>query len=296
MAIVSYSICSSTLLLANKAAVLYLPRPSVVSLVQVLVSLLIMKGFSLAGVKIDSLEWRKVKHYLVYVLAFTVSRYANMKALERSNVETVIVFRACAPLAVSFIEYYFMGRAFPSLKSLLSLFIVCVGAIFYCISDSEFSLHGLSAYSWVSLYFLLLTFEMTYCKTLTTTAQMSTNWGPVFYCNSLAILPMILFGYFAGDFGDGLWVSLSSLPPTGALILFFSCIAGTFIGYSSWLCVGAVSATSFALVGVLNKFLTVLLNILLWDRHSSPAGLLAVCVCLAAGVLYEQSPPRQREK
>ncbi len=56
----------------------------------------------------------------------------------------------------------------------------------------------------------------------------------------------------------------------------------------------AISATSYALVGVLNKFLTVLLNIVLWEKHSSPVGLVAVCVCLAAGMLYEQAPLREK--
>jgi solute carrier family 35 len=66
--------------------------------------------------------------------------------------------------------------------------------------------------------------------------------------------------------------------------------------YSSWLCVKAISATSYALVGVLNKFLTLLLNILLWEKHSTPLGIVGVCVCLGAGVFYEQSPTRPPPK
>jgi hypothetical protein len=53
-----------------------------------------------------------------------------------------------------------------------------------------------------------------------------------------------------------------------------------------------VSATSFTLVGVVNKFITVLLNVVLWDKHSSAFGILAVCGCLIAGVFYEQAPLR----
>jgi drug/metabolite transporter (DMT)-like permease len=231
VAIVAYSLCSSTLLLANKAAMIYLPRPSLISLIQVLVSLVIMLVLSLGfQIQIDKLEWWKVKKYLLYVLAFTISRYANMKALDQSNIETVIVFRSCAPLAVSFIEFYFMGRSFPSVRSLLSLVIVCVGAVTYCLSDSEFSLRGFAAYGWVSLYFLLLTFEMTYCKALTSSAQMATNWGPVFYCNFLAVLPMTLLSCLVGDIDSEVMEALRSIPWPGFLILFFSCLAGTFIG------------------------------------------------------------------
>ena len=57
-----------------------------------------------------------------------------------------------------------------------------------------------------------------------------------------------------------------------------------------------ISATSFTLVGVVNKFLTVLLNVILWDKHSSPLGLVAVCVCLLAGSFYQQAPRRDEER
>jgi hypothetical protein len=62
--------------------------------------------------------------------------------------------------------------------------------------------------------------------------------------------------------------------------------------YSGWLCRGMLSATSFTLVGVVNKFLTILLNVLVWDKHSTGLGLVAVSICLIAGVFYEQPPRR----
>lgn len=56
-----------------------------------------------------------------------------------------------------------------------------------------------------------------------------------------------------------------------------------------------ISATSFSLTGVINKFLTVLLNATLWSKHSSPLGMVAVCGCLAAGAFYEQAPMRDAQ-
>ncbi len=54
-----------------------------------------------------------------------------------------------------------------------------------------------------------------------------------------------------------------------------------------------VSATTYTLVGVVNKFLTVLLNVLVWDKHSTPFGIFSVCVCLLAGSFYQQAPKRE---
>ena len=112
------------------------------------------------------------------------------------------------------------------------------------------------------------------------------------YCNLLAALPMFLLGYCNGDYVD-VGAKLAAVSFTGNMILLFSCVAGTLIGYSGWLCRGMVSATTYTLVGVVNKFLTVLLNVVLWDKHSSPVGLFAVCLCLLAGMFYEQAPRRE---
>lgn len=100
---------------------------------------------------------------------------------------------------------------------------------------------------------------------------------------------MFLLGYSYGDF-DGVFDKLAALPANGISILLFSCVAGTAIGYTGWLSRSLVSATSYTLVGVVNKFLTVLLNVLIWDKHSSTTGLVAVCICLGAGFFYQQAP------
>jgi GDP-mannose transporter len=291
LAIIGYSLCSSTLLLANKMVIEYLPLPSVVSFIQIISSAVAILVYKFLGGNVDGLEWSKLKAYSLYIVAFVAAIYANMQALAHSNVETVIVFRACSPIAVTVVEYFFMDRAWPSFRSSMSLLVVAIGAVMYCTSDSEFALKGFSAYYWVVLYFFLITFEMTYGKKLTSSVKMESIWGPVLYCNLLAALPMFLLGYVNGDY-ENLGEKIAEMPGTGAMILLFSCVAGTLIGYTGWLCRSMVSATTYTLVGVVNKFLTVLLNTFMWDKHSSPFGIFAVCVCLLAGTLYQQAPKR----
>lgn len=207
----------------------YLPLPSVVSVIQILSSTVFVLGIKFAGVSVDDLKWEKVKPYSIYILAFVAAIYSNMKALEHSNVETVIVFRSCTPLAVTVIEYFLMGRAWPNLRASISLLVVASGAIMYCLTDSEFSLHGLEAYYWAILYFILITFEMTYGKKLTSSVKMDSVWGPVLYCNLLAAGPMFLLGYSAGDFNN-ISSALAEIPANGWMIIIFSCVGGTLIG------------------------------------------------------------------
>jgi hypothetical protein len=229
VAVIGYSLCSSTLLLANKMAVSYLPVPSVISLVQIISSAFIVLGMKAVGFTIDDFEWSKVRAFSLYIVAFVAAIYANMQALAHSNVETVIVFRACTPIAVCTIECLFMDRALPTIKSTSSLCLVAMSAIFYCVTDSEFKLNGFKAYYWVTFYFVLITFEMTYGKKLTNSVKMDSVWGPVLYCNVLSALPMFLLTYRNGDF-NGIAEKLIELPMNGVLVLLFSCVVGTLIG------------------------------------------------------------------
>ena len=57
-----------------------------------------------------------------------------------------------------------------------------------------------------------------------------------------------------------------------------------------------VSATTYTLVGVINKFLTVLLAVFFLDKHASGWGIAAVCFCLLSGTLYQQADKRDTTK
>ena len=121
------------------------------------------------------------------------------------------------------------------------------GALSYCMNDSQFLLHGFTAYSWVLTYFFLIIFEMTYGKRLTSTVKMNSLWGRVLYCNLLSIIPMFMIGYYNHDYDyrhhhhdshshshhdddSSIYTKLSTLPLMGCIILLFSCIVGTLIG------------------------------------------------------------------
>lgn len=120
--------------------------------------------------------------------------------------------------------------------------------------------------------------------------------GPVLYTNLLGIFPMFMFASAGNEYrkfqADFLGKDIWGISPVGFGLLLLGCIAGTGIGYSSWWCRDKVSATSFTLIGVLNKCLTVLLNVAIWKNHAPPAGIASLFLCLVGGVIYEQSPMR----
>lgn len=230
LAVIGYSLCSSTMLLANKMALEYLPSPSTVSLIQIVFATVAVIGIKFAGFDVDWFDWEKTKAYAIYVVIFVAAIYTNMQALKSSNVETVIVFRACSPIAVCVFEYIYLNRSYPTMRSSMSMLAVAVGAIFYCMSDSQLALKGISAYYWVLLYFVLITVEMTYGKQITSTVQMQSVWGPVLYCNAFSVVPMFLLSYGTGELNSDALTAMETVPFHGWMVILFSCVVGTLIG------------------------------------------------------------------
>jgi len=281
----------------NKLAMMSYRVPAIVNLLQLISCTVFIYIIGFAGVKTDPLRMEYAKPYAVYVCAFASGIYANMKALAASNVETIIVFRACAPFCTLAIEYFFMDQALPSRKSTAALSAVAFGAYIYVSLDAEFAMNGMAAYFWVLVWYFLLCFQMTYGKKLLSEIKLETVWGPVLYTNLLSVPPTILLGYFLGDFEK---YAVTEPSENATLWVSMSCIFGIAIGYSGWWCRDLISATSYTLVGVINKMLTVTVSVLFINKSASPMAIGALLLCLIAGTQYEQPPKRtavaQKEK
>lgn len=221
-----------------------------------------------------------------------------MKSLSLSNVETVVVFRALSPCLVAVLDVLFLGREYPNPRSWGALALIVLGAVFYASFDAQFQTQGLSAYFWPTAYLFIICFEMCYGKKIIKSVDLKTKAGPVLYTNLLGLPPMLFFASLGGEYSsfassDAFHKVVSSFPLI--LLLLLGCVAGTGIGFSSWWCRDKVSATSFTLIGVLNKCLTIMLNCMIWDQHAAPGGLMGLCLCLVGGTLYQQSPMRVKK-
>uniref|UniRef100_A0A6U9WAC8 Sugar phosphate transporter domain-containing protein n=1 Tax=Pseudo-nitzschia australis TaxID=44445 RepID=A0A6U9WAC8_9STRA len=293
--IIAYSFCSGTLVLLNKLTLHFLPLPSLVIAFQLLVCITFVYSARFFGVmKVDDIKWEYAKPYLLYVGFFALGVYANMRSLNVSNVETVIVFRALTPIIVSFLDAIFLGREWPSYRSWGALITLVVGAYGYASYDEQFQTQGIGAYGWPSFYTITIAFEMAYGKKIVKSVPLETRSGPVIYTNLLSIVPMLLLANISNEYSK-FWELLWG-PNAGSisnLALFLLCLGGfvgTAIGYSAWWCRNVVSATSFTLIGVINKCLTVVINSLIWSEHAKPEGIFCLFICIAGGIAYQQAP------
>jgi len=247
-------------------------------------------------IEVDPLKWEFVKPYIIYVVFFSTGIYCNMRSLNISNIETVIVFRALSPIVVASLDALFLGREWPSRRSWAGLATLVVGAFGYASFDEKFQTQGYHAYFWPSLYTLIIAFEMAYGKKIVKDVPLQTRSGPVLYTNLIGFVPMLLLANVGSEyskFWDFYWAQENArLPALSILLLALGSFVGTGIGYSSWWCRSLVSATSFTLIGVMNKCLTILLNTLIWDQHAKPEGIFCLFVCIAGGMIYKQAPMR----
>jgi len=291
-AIISYALCSCSMLLINKLVMHYLHHPSIVSIIQFLFAIQLVYILKLAGWPIDKLECTKLKPYSIYCISFACGCYANMRVLESSNVETVIVFRASTPLAVAFCDYFFLERDLPSFRSFLSLISILGGAVAYVLTDAEFVLNGFGFYSWAMVYYVSLVFSMVYGKKLISSITFIDRvWSSVLYTQILSIPVLISFAILNNE-QDTFLEAILDLKATGAIFLVLSCVVGCGISYTGWWCRDVTSATTYTLVGVLNKLATVTVNVLIWDQHASWTGVSALAMCLIGGAFYQQAPSR----
>jgi drug/metabolite transporter (DMT)-like permease len=279
----------------NKLILHFLPYPSLVVSFQLMATIIfIYVGKHCYKLPVDELQWVYIVPYLYYIIAFALGVYCNMKSLSISNVETVIVFRALSPCLVSFLDTFFLGREYPSLRSWIAMGTIVAGTYGYASFDTQFQTQGLSAYTWPFLYLLLISFEMAYGKQIIRSVDLKTNSGPVLYTNLLGIIPMLMLGSLAGEpskFHEDRQNGVR-IEPIACFYLLLGCIAGTGIGYSSWWCRDKVSAATFSLIGVMNKCLTILINFFMWDQHAPVAGIACLSLCLVGGAFYQQAPLR----
>merc|ERR550514_1528785 len=82
----------------------------------------------------------------------------------------------------------------------------------------------------------------------------------------------------------------------GASVVAISCVMGMAMSFFSFYARDSLPATSFTVVGNVCKILSVLLNVIIWDKHASPRGLMALMLCIFASAIYQPSPMRQKKE
>nr|DAD39188.1 TPA_asm: hypothetical protein HUJ06_013511 [Nelumbo nucifera] len=245
-----YCISASLLSIINKWAVMKFPYPGALTALQYFTS---AAGVFLCGklkvVEHDPLDLRTMWRFLPAAVIFYLSLFTNSELLLHANVDTFIVFRSAVPIFVAIGETLYLHQPWPSTKTWMSLATIFGGSVLYVITDYQFTL---TAYSWALAYLVSMSIDFVYIK------------------------------HVISDESD--WYSFGVIFPVA-----LSCLFGLSISFFGFSCRRAISATGFTVLGIVNKLLTVVINLVIWDKHSTLVGTVGLLICMFGGIMYQQS-------
>lgn len=281
-----YAACNSQMLVLNKLCVTYIQSPNFVLVCQLGFNALAVYGLGTAGVvECDAITRKKAVQFSPVVLTFVLLLFTNLKAIHLVPVDTFICARASTPCLTAVLEFLLLGRQLPTFQSFLSLLLILFGVLYYYQRDVQFDKLG---YMWLGIWYVLSLVENLWVKHIITTLPMST-WGRSLYQN-LFSLPFCFL--LALSFGELRSIRDQQWSTPAVIYLALSCLAGIAMNYSSFLLRDLISATSFAVVGNVCKLGTIVVNSLIWEKHASREGHLALLITLLGAAFYEQAPYR----
>lgn len=311
--VLGYMTCSSLMLLANKMAVHFIPSPSLLLLIQIGFSVLgVLLLGAVGAIDVRLASPRQLLRFLPAAIVFAATMFTNMNTLRHANVETLIVFRASTPLALSVLDWLVLGRELPCARSCASLLACVCGALGYVAFDAGWNPR---AFAWVAAWYGVFIADQVLVKYIFNSLSSEkdekdekdaaaarrlrdSNWDRMLAMNLVALLPLAGAGLATGELLDPAAAVqlLRSGDAVGLGTLLFSCFAAIGISYFATLCRSKLSATSFALAGNICKVVTILLNVLVWDKHASAESLGCLAVCLVSAGFYTQAPLRQQQQ
>ncbi|KAJ8747281.1 hypothetical protein K2173_013107 [Erythroxylum novogranatense] len=284
-----YCISAGLLSIINKWAVMKFPYPGALTALQYFTS---AAGVFICGwlkfLEHDSLDLLTMWRFLPAAIMFYLSLFTNSELLLHANVDTFIVFRSVVPFFVAIGETLFLHKPWPSFKTWISLGTIFAGSVLYVLTDYQFTI---TAYAWAVAYLISMTVDFVYIKHVVMTIGLNT-WGLVLYNNLEALLLFPLELLIMGELKkikhdmvhEAHWYSFDVILPVG-----LSCLFGLAISFFGFSCRKAISATGYTVLGVVNKLLTVIINLVIWDKHSTFIGTVGLLICMLGGIMYQQS-------
>ncbi|CAI9092036.1 OLC1v1027175C1 [Oldenlandia corymbosa var. corymbosa] len=284
-----YCLSASLLAIINKWAIMKFPYPGALTALQYFTS---AAGVLVCGwlklLEHDKLDLLTMWRFLPAAFIFYLSLFTNSELFLHANVDTFIVFRSVVPIFVAIGETLFLHQPWPSLKTWSSLGIIFGGSVIYVMTDYQFTI---VAYTWALAYLVSMSIDFVYIKHVIMTIGLNT-WGLVLYNNLEALLLFPLELLVMGELkkikhemvDESDWYSFQVILPVG-----LSCLFGLSISFFGFSCRRAISATGFTVLGVVNKLLTVLINWVIWDKHSTYIGTVGLLICMGGGILYQRS-------
>jgi len=185
-------------------------------------------------------------------------------------------------------------KAFNSFRvswlCILAITVMTVGAILSAMNDLEFNLYG---YFWIFMNCIFTSLYVLYMRFASTNIKLP-RFGMVYYNNLLSAMILFPICLFRGEFNS---LNNTNLM-TNAFILSNSLagIIGFYLNFASLWCVASTSATTYAIVGSLNKVPITVLGFVVFHAKMTSQGVIFVTMATIGGFIYAYAKLPQNNK
>lgn len=162
--VLMYALCSASMLIVNKWALLHFPVPAMVTLLQCGSTALIVVLVRATGLlKVEPVSWSVVRSFLSVPVLFALALYTSSQLLHYADAGLQILIRTTTPVVVCIADHLIMGYELPSARSAAALFGLLGGAAFYFRIETHITP---AAVFWGALYFISISVEMVWVKSV----------------------------------------------------------------------------------------------------------------------------------
>lgn len=281
VSIVTYSLSSAAMLVLNKLCALHYNQVFWISSCQMLFSVCFCALLVICKFPYGDFKASDMNGMIMYTFGFAVNIYSSNKCLQTENIETVLSFRCCASVFVLLVDSR-MQNVRISPQALLSVLLMMGGALSYVLAENkgQIALVLSHNYTWPCIYTGSVVYSMIQGKSVSSSSNLNLL-GMVLVSNALALSPMLAGAFMTREQmpGEKSWVA--------HLAIASSCAVGTAISFSGWWCRRQISATTYSVVGNMNKIATLLANIMIWKYHATPWGVCSLLISLTGGLVHD---------
>ncbi|XP_031263309.1 GDP-mannose transporter GONST1 isoform X2 [Pistacia vera] len=296
----AYCVSSCSMILVNKFVLSGYKFNAGISLMlyQNFISVIIVSTLSVMGViSTEPLTWKLIKVWLPVNVIFVGMLITSMFSLKYINVAMVTVLKNVTNVITALGEMYLFEKHHDN-RVWAALFLMIISAISGGITDLSFHAIG---YTWQIINcFLTASYSLTLRRVMDTAKQQTKsgnlNEFSMVLLNNILSLPLgILLAYI---FNEVDYLSRTPLLrlPSFWLVMTLSGFLGLAISFTSMWFLHQTGATTYSLVGSLNKIPLSVAGILLFKVPTSLENSASIFFGLLAGVFFARAKMREKSQ
>lgn len=294
----AYCISSCSMILVNKFVLSGYDFNAGISLMfyQNFVSVVIVSILSFFDIiSTEPLTWRLTKVWLPVNVIFVGMLITSIFSLKYINVAMVTVLKNVTNVITALGEMYLFNKHHDN-KVWTALFLMIISAISGGITDLSFHAVG---YTWQIINcFLTASYSLTLRRVMDTAKQVTKsgnlNEFSMVLLNNILSLPLGLVLIFVFNEVDYLSKTPLLRAPIFWLVVTSSGLLGLAISFTSMWFLHQTGATTYSLVGSLNKIPLSVAGILLFKVPTSLENMLSILFGLLAGVFFARAKMMER--